>query len=320
MRVLFTGGGGAGTTSLWQQLSPQYDVHFADAQPDRIPPVIPSAHRHPVPMAGAVEFIPELRRLVADLNIDLLVPGVDEELLPIARHRAELAGCQVLLPGATEVERCLDKLAFTEAAAERGLRVPHTQRLDQVTRWESFPCIAKPRTGRGSAGLMTLSDESAINGWRAVVADPAAVIVQERILGTEYTVQVISDADANLRAIVPVLVRSKRGITVSAVTDAHPSVITECQVIHEVLGTSGVVNVQGILDGDGQFWTFEVNPRVSTTLCLVIASGVDPLALYNPASMVDVSLAPFIDGLPMERFWDTQIPDATSIQGGRVHG
>jgi len=332
VRVLFTGGGGAGTSSLWQQLSDRYEIHFADAQPLRIPPCVPDGHRHAVPRADADDFIDGLTALIARLRIDLLIPGVDEELLPVARARPSLLPCRVLLPEHDDVARCLDKLRFAEAAAAAGLRVPQTRRLDRADAgdhrattqvasaiWASYPCIAKPRSGRGSQGVMIIRDVDALHGWQAVVPKAADVIVQELMAGPEFTVQVIADAAGQLRAIVPVRVHSKRGITVSAQTEANAAVIEACRRLHEVFPTAGVVNVQGILDAQERFWPFEVNPRISTTLCLVMAAGVDPLAIYS-GSLPDGhahadGLLPFTDGLPMERFWDTRIGTAASARG-----
>lgn len=321
MRVLFTGGGGAGSGSLWQQLSSRYDVHFADADPSRIPPEIPSDHRHQLPLARAAGFVSGLSRVLEKARIDVLVPGVDEELLPIAHARDSggLPDCRVLMPATEDITRCLDKLEFTRRAADAGLRVPRTERLDQRGEWSAFPCIVKPRTGRGSAGVGVMPDRRALDGWSMVVPDAQEVIVQTLISGTEYTVQVVADADGRLSAIVPVRVHSKRGITVSAITEAMPAVIAACRDMHAAFPTAAVVNVQGMLDAEGSFWPFEVNPRVSTTLCLVVAAGVDPIDVFLDSGVSrSAGTVDFITGLSLERFWDTRI--SSSSDGGSHRG
>ena len=307
VRVLFTGGGGAGTASLWEQLSTRYEVYFADANPRRIAPSVPLARRITVPMARDEHFVSELTRHVRQLDIDLLVPGVDEELLPLAGARSHLEPCEVLLPTTADIARYLDKLTFIRALESAGIRAPATARLDEVTDWQHFPCIAKPRTGRGSAGLMLIRDAAALAGWRSVVDSASDVIVQELVRGSEFTVQVVANRHGELQAIVPVRVHAKRGITLSASTDGNARVIASCRQLHAAFPTAGVVNVQGMLDDAGEFWPFEVNPRVSTTVCLVIAAGVDPLALFHAPASAAVSLAPFTNGLAMERFWETSI-------------
>src|SRR5215213_11892090 len=98
-RLLFTGGGGAGSEALHRLLQ-GYDVHFADADTEAKPATVPADAWHSVPLASAPAFLDELRRLCRDLQVDVLIPGVDEELLAIARSRHTIAR-EVMLP-ATE--------------------------------------------------------------------------------------------------------------------------------------------------------------------------------------------------------------------------
>jgi carbamoyl-phosphate synthase large subunit len=42
-RILFTGGGGAGSEALWRLLHGKHELYFADARPEAIAPVIPAS-------------------------------------------------------------------------------------------------------------------------------------------------------------------------------------------------------------------------------------------------------------------------------------
>ena len=61
MRVLFTGGGGAGTQALWDLLEGRYEVHFCDPDPRRISSVVPDDRAHadddPQHGEGGPEFV-----------------------------------------------------------------------------------------------------------------------------------------------------------------------------------------------------------------------------------------------------------------------
>lgn len=254
MRLLFTGGGGAGSEPLYRLLSDRYECHFCDANPEAKPPSIPADRWHVVPNAKDYDFIDELAPLCTSLGVDVLIPGVDEELLRIILGRHFFA-CEVLLPDDEFVATHLDKLRSMRVLADAGIPVPVTWRR----------AIVKPREGRGSRGLKRIGHYD-------------GMIVQEQLDGPEYTVTMVANKQKRLRAVVPVRVLEKRGITLRAETDFDADIIAACERIHNVDTTSGVYNIQGILTADG-FKPFEINPRVSTTTCLAIAAGVDVIGL-----------------------------------------
>ena len=84
-RLLFTGGGGAGTEALLRLLSPSYEVFFADADLGAKHFSLADYQWYQIPFANEPEFSNEIVNLCHQLQIDLLIPTVDEELLPIAK-------------------------------------------------------------------------------------------------------------------------------------------------------------------------------------------------------------------------------------------
>ena len=52
------------------------------------------------------------------------------------------------------------------------------------------------------------------------------IVLQEIIEGQEYTIMMVADNRSRLMAIVPVKVNIKRGITLRAITDDNPIVIS----------------------------------------------------------------------------------------------
>ncbi len=307
MRVLFTGGGGAGTQALWDLLEGRHEVHFCDADSRRISAVVPEHRAHPVPMAGDPSYLAAVVRLCREESIDVLVPGVDEELELLARHRDELSPTVVLLPTASFVETMLDKFAFTQALSGAGIRVPQTLPLGSSGNWGLFPAIVKPRRGRGSRGVSVVDDALALAGLRYGLAGAAdTYIVQELIRGDEYTVQLMVNGHGALRAIFPVHVLAKRGVTISAVAADRAGVRAVCERIPEVVAAQGCYNVQGVIDEYGVFVPFELNPRVSTTLCLAVAAGLDPLMLCFD-SVKGEPLEQFDVGIRLERYWHNEI-------------
>lgn len=302
-RVLLTGGGGAGSEAIWRLLQGKYELHFADADLEAIDPVIAASHRHRIPLAGDPEFFAALQRLCKELRIDLLVPGVDEELLIIGSRREDLAPAKVMLPQANYVGTMLDKLAMIEALTDVSIPVPKTHKGIVSEKELAFPCILKPRTGRGSRNVVVvntpLEAERYVERWGGLADD---FILQEQLPGIEYTVQMVADAAGELQTVVPVRVHLKKGITIRAIVDLDPVVIGTCRSIHAALPASGCYNIQLILTEDGRALPFEINPRVSTTFCLVVAAGIDPYGSYLGRSS-HMNPAKKISQMSLSRHW-----------------
>jgi len=235
------------------------------------------------------------------LRIDLLIPGVDEELLFLALRADDFTPTTVMLPDADFVATMLDKLECPRAMLVAGLEVPVTYRLDDVAQIR-LPCIVKPRSGRGSreVSIAASPEELAVSA----VNRRADFVKQEMLTGTEYTVQVVADHAGRLRAIMPARVLEKRGITISAITDPDPVVIRACERFHAHFRASALYNIQGMRTSDGRFLPFEVNPRVSTTTCLAVAAGIDPFAAFLIAG--EDSHASFRAHVRLDRYWSNE--------------
>ena len=306
--MLFTGGGGAGSEALSRLLGDHYEVHFADADAEARPHSIDPACWHSIPMAVAPDFLPGLRHLCRELRVDLLVPGVDEELLPVAEAR-DTFDCGVLLPAAEFVRSHLDKLTSSRLLASSGVPAPLTELVTQRNKVD-FPCIVKPRQGRGSRGVAIVRSEPELQAHLVTSRRPAEeFIVQALLPGQEYTVMMAADRAGRLRAVVPVKVGIKRGITLRARTDRDDAVIRACVAIHASYPVAGCYNIQLMRDTTGAALPFEINPRISTTSCLGIAAGVDFLSVYLDSTQEDsgpTRLTDFRDGLGLKRSWHNE--------------
>lgn len=321
-KLLFTGGGGAGNEALLRLMGDRYELHFADADRRAIDSAIPEGQRHEIPFANDPMFGHKLceffhstngreagaqrqQRSEAErqsLEIDLLVPGVDEEL-PLVAALAEEGRLNALLPPKEFVETHLDKLASMQALGEFAPKTAFTDDAAKV----GFPCIVKPRSGRGSRGVAVIKSPAQLDAYLAFhESAPESVIVQEQGLGDEFTVMMAADSAGTLRAVVPVKVGIKRGITLRAETCRDAAVEEACRTIHESNPVSGCYNIQLIRQNDGRILVFEINPRVSTTLCLGVAAGVNPVDIFLHPPEGD-GLLPFTENLQLQRFWSNRI-------------
>ena len=108
-KILFTGGGGSGNEAIWRILSEKYDLYFADALIENIDSIIPVKNSLKIPMASDKNFISELKNICKKYEIDILVPGVDEELLIILKNQDAFSNTKIFLPSLDFVQLMLDK-------------------------------------------------------------------------------------------------------------------------------------------------------------------------------------------------------------------
>jgi carbamoyl-phosphate synthase large subunit len=136
-------------------------------------------------------------------------------------------------------------------------------------------------------------------------------VIQERLYGQEYTVLMAADRRGLLRAIVPVLVERKRGITLRAITKRDNEVIEACRLIHNTDPVPGCYNIQLIKTMDSVVKPFEINPSISTTACLGLAAGVDFISIFlgSPEALgsLEQGLVSFKERLGLRRSWYNEI-------------
>lgn len=309
LRLLITGGGGAGMEALMRLLSANYEVFFADADLNARHFSMPVDRWHQIPLASDPQFASEIGKLCQKLRIDLLIPTVDEELLSISEISKQV-DFKVLLPPTNFLSRHLDKFTSNRFLVEAGLPAPKT--VNAKGKRLNFPCILKPRSGRGSRHVSTIYSEAELQAQITISRMSSEnFILQELIIGQEYTVMVSADGEGKLRAIVPVKVKCKRGITIEAETAFDNQVIEACRRIHDADPVAGCYNIQLIKDAHGSIKPFEINPRISTTACLGYAAGVDFISIYlgllDYTEPLENKLLNFKDNMKLRRYWHNQI-------------
>lgn len=288
-KLLFTGGGGAATEALWRFLSNKYDLYFGDACADAIDDKIPAERKVSLLFSDDVNFLAHIRDLSQYHGIDMIVPGVDEELMVLCENR-HLELPEIFAPPADFVQLMLDKLNSMHALQKAGLDIPKTRPVSEADHI-GFPLIVKPRSGRGSRGVCVLSSERELAAYQVMYNTlPEKLLAQELVEGKEYTILVAGNRQGELMAIVPVMVEQKRGITIRARTDLNPDIIDYVKAFHAAFKPHGVYNIQCMLTAAGRVFPFEINPRVSTTFCLSLAAGFDPFVDPNESEKETVFL------------------------------
>jgi carbamoyl-phosphate synthase large subunit len=213
-------------------------------------------------------------------GIDVLVPTVDTELLPLAVRRAELLaqGTRTLMAADTTLETCLDKWVLIQACAAHGVPIPQTAVVDDAfdgSGW-SWPAIVKPRQGSGSRGVELLTGPADLD---RVVRD-GSMILQQHLPGIEHSIDVLAYQDGTIAAVVPrTRLKVDSGIAVTGATVVDAALEAAGREVAEAIGLTTVANVQVKADADGAPRLLEVNPRFPGSMPLTVAAGVNMPAL-----------------------------------------
>jgi carbamoyl-phosphate synthase large subunit len=240
--------------------------------------LVDAAHRALVPRGDDPGFVEAVAAMCQRARIDVLVPTVDSELIPVARcvDEFERVGTTVLGQTLDTLETCLDKWTLVQrvAAVAPDAPVADTELVDdsfEARSW-TFPFIAKPRRGSGSRGVTIVHDAAEL----ARVPHDGSFIAQELLPGREHSLDVLAYRSGAVAAVVPrTRLKVDSGIAVAGTVEPDPELIAYGKRIAEAVGLTSVANVQVKQNRDGLPRLLEVNPRFPGSMPLTVAAGVD---------------------------------------------
>ena len=287
--VLVTGAGGAAAVTLIDALHAQYRVVAADLDPLAVGLyLVPAERRVLLPRGDDPGFADHLLRTAVEFGVDLVVPTVDVELLPVSRAVPDFSahGIGVLVESPQTLQVALDKWRLMQAC-DGLVRVPRTILLGPSTTSQEIaglglPFVAKPRRGAGGRGVVVAHESGEIT--RLPRTDE--YILQEYLPGEEFSIDVLARPDGHVVAAVPRR-RDKvdSGIAVAGRTVRDPQLEEFGREVGAAIGARGVVNVQARRAVDGTPALLEVNPRFPGTMTLTMAAGIDMPTLAVGAAL-----------------------------------
>lgn len=212
-------------------------------------------------------FVDEIFALCQREHVALVVPLQDAELelFASARERFAAAGVHVVVSSLEVIRTARNKLATARAFAAGGIPVPRTAPLAEVladaTGW-TWPLIAKPISGGASVGVCVLPDARALTTFAGQI-DRDGYLLQEKITGPEFTVNVFADRAGTVRCAVPhVRLEVRAGEVSKGRTERQPALTAIAQALGRVLpGAYGPLCFQAIVMSTGEVRVFEINAR-----------------------------------------------------------
>lgn len=285
-RVLVTGVGGPAGVAVLRSLLRRSDLDVFAADMDGWAAglyLVPADHRRILEPGKSPKLFDSVKAVCVADSIDVIIPTVDVELLPLAGRRDELAPTVLAAPSLETLQVTLDKWELAQRCS-RLLRVPVTRLLNEdgiALKW-TFPVIVKPRQGAGSRGVHVVPDRASLEAHEP----DESQIIQEFLPGDEYSVDVFAAGDGTVVAAVPrTRTRVDSGVSIAGRTVHDEALESTAAAVARAIGLRGVANVQLRRDSEGAPALLEVNPRFPGALPLTIAAGVD-----MPSLLVDLAL------------------------------
>lgn len=241
-------------------------------------------------------------------KIEAIVPLFDIDLPVLAKNRSMFTrnGIRVVVSNYETTQICNDKWLTYEFLTKNGFDTPGTYiSLDEVKmalkrKITRFPLILKPRWGMGSIGVFQADSMKELdffyNQSKKVIFDSyvkyesgpepeRSVIIQEKLAGDEYGLDVFNDLNGNFLTSVP-----KRKIMMRAGETEMAEIIDDAELFGLGKKLSQRLKHIANLDVDcfkveGSYYVLELNCRFGGQYPFSHLAGADfPKALVNMLS------------------------------------
>lgn len=258
-----------------------------------------------VPYSYEESYIPAMRQIIENEKVDLVVPTTDYEIYYLSLNQ-DAIGATVAASDAGVAQKYLDK--YLTFQYHRSLGIPFAQSwLPKDYDDSQTDIILKPREGRGSRGIL-------INP-----ANPKSFgddsMVQPLHKGREITTAFYVTKENQLHGLFTMERELSNGATSKSKVVREFDAQLE-QILRKMIaagGLKGSLNLQSIVDDDGNIIPFEVNCRISGTNSIRHNLGFQDVKytlqeyLYNQQP----DAVQTVDGIAIRLLYDVIYPNAT---------
>lgn len=305
--LLLSGLGGSLFPYLHIHLASKHDLYYLDSD-ENLKHLYPDLNLFLAPPVTDEKYWDLVTEIIRAKNIAFYIPLIDEEIIPAILKIGELTTVGVMTPTKQFSELCLNKLNLMLRLQQLGISSIRSCRGDAFD-WEVGPPIfVKPVSGRGSRGIRKIVSKEQLQGYYSLENYAAAdILIQEHIVGVEYTVGVTINPLNQILEISIKRIIKKRGITQIAVTEHNNMIKATVQKVVDSLRPGGPINIQLFVTPDHDVKIFEINPRFSTTTIMSYAAGIDVISLYMQyfeKSFEGPPLEPR-EGIVLHRRWES---------------
>ena len=238
-----------------------------------------------IPRADEEGYIDSLTEICKNEKADFIIPLHEAEFDVLCDHRDKFENVKTMLVLSDKniIDICKDKYKTSEFFKRHDIPSPTTYAKEDTFENESFPLVIKPSDGMGSMGVFVVKDSDDLAYALKKTSNP---IVQEKIEGTEFTMDVLCDMDGNLIYVVP---RERLEVRDGEVNKSRvvldDGIIALSKKVVESMKLEGKVRgpltLQCFKTKDGSLKMLEINPRFGGGVPLSFASGADYAGAFS---------------------------------------
>jgi len=240
---------------------PEAKVYTVDLNPMLAPACHVSDGYRTVKRVTDANYIPELLAICKDLDIKLIVPTIDTELLVLAENK-QLFLNQGIIPVVSNldfVQACRDKRIINQFFIENNIDIPQNIDKQNLT----FPFYIKPYDGSLSKDTFLIQSEEDLTSYHFENEKLMFMEYIDHDLHDEYTVDTYYDKNGDLKCIVPrkrIFVRA--GEVNKGVTHRNEIVSYVKERLSHIDGAIGCLTMQFFFNQDTKrVIGIEINPR-----------------------------------------------------------
>lgn len=255
----------------------------------RVSKAVSRSYRVAAPLADKDGFLRDLRRIIADEKVSLVVP-VSEETIYVAELAGTLEGVRVYAPAPETILPLHDKAKFIALAQSFGLNAPETHMLEtgDARRLAARKTVViKPVFSCSGRGV-SVRRRASMDVWPT---RPEPTIVQGFVAGSAQSSFSIVHQGRPLVTIV------YRGLVMSGTVAVcferidNPAIDAWVETFARSSNAEGFLAFDFIVDADGVPWAIECNPRLTSGVHFITPGTLAP-ALIDPATAPAIALRP----------------------------
>lgn len=231
--------------------------------------------------ADSPGFIDFINQLVNRNQIDLIIPGIEQDLYALWANRDKVQ-TKVVFGNELCMQLASDKLLTYNWLKDKDIRLIPTlynTGFSDCREKLGLPFLLKPVLSSASKGIEKINTEEEFDFF---TRRNGHACIYQRIIGSmdeEYTVNVFGDGEGTIMDLIMLKRKlSGEGATSKAVYSDNPVIAGYVQTLCTLLKPLGPLNIQLRME-EGVPYLLEINSRVSSSCSIRTAMG------YNEAEM-----------------------------------